>query len=417
MNEKAKDFAGSSGVDTSEVMVLPLHYLSSSGRKSQKSDNRTLTNGVYMMNANIQRSTSSVMAVAVTLLVFLSGCAEKKFEAIQTPVGPQVSGTPVTPGPTATPAAPTPTPTATPPGMTPTPTPPGSTPTPTATPIATPSPTPPNSTPTPTPTPFDPGCTTDNVEAIYRKTKIIFVVDASGSNVNTTANYGSTSKCGQPGQPCTLPTDPNKSFRNTAISNFLARFRHKENFSWAFNIFGNNESRALVNFAGDQTRPAISYDPSKLDAALTTFRTAVNDYGNTPYEKAIQLAGRAIENDSELNSGSGLTRPNYMVVMLTDGFPTDYFNVQMTPGSTSSDAEFYARFQTAKMNADLEALLNKAPGRVTLSTVYYGQDNDPYATWLLKEMAKSGNGQFASVSDTSNFKIDDVIPGSTNGCK
>lgn len=236
--------------------------------------------------------------------------------------------------------------------------------------------------------------------------------------MNTTANYGSTSKCGQPGEPCTLPTDPNKTFRKTAIANFLARFRHKTNFSWAFNVFAANQSLAFVNNGGNQALPLFSYEANKLDSALTTFSTAVVDAGNTPYEKAILLAGKAIQDDPERNVGNENERPNYFVVMLTDGFPTDYFDSTMAPGSTSSDAEFYARFKVDKMNRDLDALLNKSPGHVNLSTVYYGQDNDQYATWLLKAMAVKGNGQFASVSDTSsNFKIDDVIPGSTNGCK
>ncbi len=296
-----------------------------------------------MISKYVNQTKSSMMVLGLTLITALTGCAEKNFEAVPSTDGPKVVGTP--------------------------------------------RPTPP------------PGCTTDNVDKIYRPTKILFVVDTSGSNVNVTANYGSTPNCGNGGL-CTPPTDPNKDFRGGAISDFLARFRHKTNFSWGFNTFSANRSIAYIN-SGSEDSPIFSDNPNSMNTALNRFNNST-DSGNTPYRQAVNLAAKAIEDDPDKNDTE---KPNYFVILLTDGYPTDYVNQD---GSLQEDA----------VKADLNALLAKAPGQVNLSTIYYGQGNDPRAIALLKEMSEIGAGQFANVNDpNSDFKIDDVIPGSNNGCK
>jgi Mg-chelatase subunit ChlD len=119
------------------------------------------------------------------------------------------------------------------------------------------------------------------------------------------------------------------------------------------------------------------------------------DEGLTPYGAALRMAAAAINNDPDLNSPDS---PTYDVIMISDGFPTDY-----------SDRD--GHFNEARMQQDLSALLQAATGRVSLSTIFYGQIEIPAAIDLLRALAQKGGGHFASVRDAnSSFKIDDVIP-------
>ena len=244
-------------------------------------------------------------------------------------------------------------------------------------------------------------CTTTNVEAMYRQTKIIFLVDVSGSNSYPTANYGTTPNCGN-GGACTPPTDPNKTFRHGQISDFLNRFAHKSNFDWSFATFAQDTSTSYIN-NGDAQSPLFTNDTTRMQTALTSFM-AVSDYGDTPYGQALSMAQRAIANDPDKDVVSATGKPNYFVILLTDGFPTDLYN---TDGS----------FNNSLMVSEVNALLQASPGQVNLSTISYGTANDQVAINVLKQMAAQGGGQFANVNDTtSSFKIDDVIPGSSTGC-
>jgi hypothetical protein len=238
-----------------------------------------------------------------------------------------------------------------------------------------------------------PSCTSANVEAILRITKIIFLVDVSGSNVEATYNPGT---CGQ--SVClSPPTDPQKGFRGGALADFFARFRHKTNFKWGFVTFAQDFAHALINSGHDQAA-IFAADPNVMQYALNTF-SGVPDFGNTPYHAALSMASAAVANDSDRNSTE---RPNYFVILLTDGFPTDYYQQGM--------------FNVALMNSDVSALLGLAPGQVSLSTLYYGLNQDPTAISLLQNMAALGGGQFAAANSTSTFKIDDIIPGSQQNC-
>jgi hypothetical protein len=251
-----------------------------------------------------------------------------------------------------------------------------------------------NSTPaSPGIVPSQGSCTSDNVEAIRRQTKILFVVDTSGSNAASTINSGANGYGGY----SVPPTDPQKFFRRGALSDFLNRYSHKTNFNWGFITFAQDSARAVISSGAS---PTFAADPTAMGYALNVF-TGIEDYGDTPYQAAIQMASMAIQTDPDLNSTA---KPNYMVILLTDGFPTDYKDVS-------------GAFQAAAIDRDIESLINIAPGQVKLSTIYYGLENDPNAISLLQRLATKGSGQFASVNDpNSGFRIDDVIPGSHVGC-
>ncbi len=238
---------------------------------------------------------------------------------------------------------------------------------------------------TPTPTPTNPTCT---IETVYRKTKIMFVVDASGSNSEGVYNIINNQNVYFP------PSDPApKVFRYGAINDFFSNYLHKTNFTWSFITFQGSSAQTYINGFTDQ---------NGMRGAIDSFRGA-GDGGQTPYAAGIAAATRAIQADPERNSSD---QPNYFVIFLSDGFPTDY-----------TDAN--GNFKTAQMQSDVAGLRAVASGRVSLSTIYYAAGNQtiPTAVNALKAMASAGGGQFASVNTANNqFKIDDVIS-KTEVCK
>ena len=210
----------------------------------------------------------------------------------------------------------------------------------------------------------------------------MFLVDASGSNSDYTYN----SIGGQ--NVYTPPSDPAKRFRGGAINTFFSTYQHKTNFNWSFSTFMGSSAQAYI---GSTSNPLFSANANDMANAINNFGNAT-DNGQTPYQAAIQLATRAVGNDPDLNSAD---KPNYFIVLLSDGFPTDY--------------DPNGQFNSAQMRSDVAALLAKAPGRVMLSTIYYAASSTqiPDAVSILQQIASAGNGQFANVNTSSNtFKID-----------
>jgi hypothetical protein len=248
-------------------------------------------------------------------------------------------------------------------------------------------------------------CVEEQIAAMTRLTKIMFVVDTSGSNVYR--SKGGTMTCADTDTSCIPASDPNKLFRSGAIGNFLAKYRMKSNFQWGMATFAGTSGRAFINSNGDTQMPVFAL-PSALDQALQAFMSYKDD-GATPYGAALALAGRAVQWDKDLTAAS---KPNYVVILLTDGFPTDYYDAQNV-------------LQPSRAIADVNKLLGFAPaGRVTLSTLYYNPNPNPNAPEaqkaisLLNAMASNGGGQFRSVNPgDGTFQIDDLIPGSSTPCK
>jgi len=137
-----------------------------------------------------------------------------------------------------------------------------------------------------------------------------------------------------------------------------------------------------------------------METALNTFLYE-RDEGNTPYGAALELARLAIQNDPDQSSSDN---PQYFVIFISDGFPTDYF-------------DSWDRFDQTSLERHIDTLLNAAPQQVRLSTIFYGQTVIPQAVELLRYMANRGGGQFATVQNLpSHFQIEDVIPRQTLPC-
>jgi hypothetical protein len=184
-----------------------------------------------------------------------------------------------------------------------------------------------NSTPPPTPPPGQ----TCTIETVYRKTKIMFVVDASGSNNDPSG--GVYNDMGN-GQNQWFPnSDPAKRFRGGAINNFFSTYQHKTNFSWSFSTFQGDSAHAYI---GTDSNPRFS-NPSDMSNAISAFYGA-SDSGKTPFAAGLAMAAQAIRNDPDKDTAD---QPNYFVIFLSDGFPTDYTE--------------NGQFNSARMQADVAA--------------------------------------------------------------
>lgn len=210
-------------------------------------------------------------------------------------------------------------------------------------------------------------CTEDPKE-IGQYSKILFVVDKSGSN----------------GQ-----TDPDRTNgrRATAIRDFLNKNRTNEYIYWGFIEFHNDRAQSYIPEQGGPNK-IFTNDPSLMDQALDQF-SSQGDNGATPYRAALQLTTSAIREDLKEDTGA-----NYNIIFISDGEPTDYNN----------DAQLYS---------EVEALVNLSTGNIHLSTVYYGPKNNS-ASSRMARMAEIGFGKFQDTNVDPHIDIDNLLSGGTS---
>jgi hypothetical protein len=249
---------------------------------------------------------------------------------------------------------------------------------------------------TPITPPAPPTC---QLQSVTVPVKILFVVDTSGSNNSPTTDNGTLS-CGL-FQTCAPATDPYKSLRSGSITNFFAQYSSKPNFSWGFEVFSNDGGQAYITSGATQS-PSFS-NANAMQSAINQFN-AETDGGGTPYIAALSMAQSTLATDADINS-TAVNAPLYYVIFLSDGYPTDSLNSDGTVNQ-------------APVNKSISQLINLAPGRVFVSTVYYGTINDPVASGLLQSMAQVGKGQFLNVdtTTTSTININDLITVPSGQC-
>ena len=220
-------------------------------------------------------------------------------------------------------------------------------------------------------------------------TKIMFLVDKSGSNF--TGNNGAGSG-----------TDPNKTFRSETILEFVDKYATNTSVEWGFVAFGldnTQEGRAIayINEQGDEQQPVFSPDSQRMYDAIERMR-ADQDTGSTPYYLAIQMAIQAITEDRKKVD---LNRTKYLVVMITDGVPT---SPQYKNGNDTVQS---------KIEDHLQALVDM---KVPFSTIYYGPPNavadgiPPYTPQArLERMAEVGKGKFSDVNADGKVPLEKLL--------
>jgi hypothetical protein len=213
-------------------------------------------------------------------------------------------------------------------------------------------------------------CQTNLIDST-RPMKILFLVDASGSN-----NMNGTS----PG------TDPTKKWRLEAINSLVNRYGTKNNFFFGLVTFQDTSAKAqLRSPAGDGY---FSNVQSEVQTGITNFQNNA-DANNTPYKAALTMAKAMIQQDLKDNASQDAF---YSIVMVSDGMPSDY--------KTAND-----------VIPDVAAITDLAPGRITVNSVFYYNTDAQKATNtdILKNIATLGKGSFITANSNESINLNDTI--------
>lgn len=194
-------------------------------------------------------------------------------------------------------------------------------------------------------------------------TKILFVVDKSGSNVTGSGGVAAT--------------DPGAVFRTGVIRSFYDKHKANELVEWGLVVFQGSTSASYINDGGK----SFTRDEPTFTAAVDQIATAT-DAGGTPYVAALTQAQTILSADKTANPGANIS---YIVVFLSDGVPND------------TDANVFTAIDNLLVQ-----------GKVTLSTVYYGPAN-PGASARMQRMADAGGGKFLDTNVSGRIPIDDLI--------
>lgn len=208
---------------------------------------------------------------------------------------------------------------------------------------------------------------TCTVSTTSESLRIIFMVDNSGS---------------------TADTDPSEYYRITAVQNFLSAYGSNANFTYGFGYFAGDSAylydASTGTFSSNASSPFGS--ASFLSAALTAYENVPDD-GDTPYQAAFQTVQSAISKDS--------TTSNYVLIFMSDGGPTDL----NSPIDTS----------IVSIVDNLKTITENKGHLITVSSVYFGPDDDSDAKDHLEVMASEGGGQFFDTNTTTELEVDDII--------
>ncbi len=190
-----------------------------------------------------------------------------------------------------------------------------------------------------------------------RFTKFLFVMDKSGSNDTT---------------------DPGANKRAGNFEQFYNDNKDNDFFKWGMIDFHQGQSEAFI------INPYFTQDEPTVRNAVNLLRAI--DVGSTPYRSALSLTLEAIQSDMiEFPEEDSI----YQVFFISDGGPTD----------TKSVSELRNRVRD---------IINLQPGRVFLSTAYYGPNNSTNINYL-RQMADEGRGAFINFENSDELDFNDLI--------
>lgn len=194
-----------------------------------------------------------------------------------------------------------------------------------------------------------------------RLTKIMFVMDKSGSNQTT---------------------DPGAALRAGGVEKFYDKYMNDPFIKWGMIRFG-IETEFMI------TEPYFTQDETSVRNAISELRST--DTGGTPYSDALAKTELAIRDDMEKFPEEDAY---YMVFFISDGRPEPYITVDQ-----------------AKML--VKGLVEIKPGKIFLSSAYYGT-NGTAAQEYLREMAAAGGGKYADLNQTGELDFEALIVKPTN---
>lgn len=192
---------------------------------------------------------------------------------------------------------------------------------------------------------------TDLPAELGANTKILFVVDKSGSNSTT---------------------DPSNVLRADSMRNLINLYRNNPRIYWGLIRFHNGGAVPMIQSSDSPPRYFVN-DPDQALQSVSDFE-GIGDIGDTPYLSALAQAKLAIENDLAANTEE--LAANYNIIFISDGKPM--------PESTNPDAQIMSTVQS---------IVALSRGSIHLSTIYYGPE-DASANMRLQQMADLGTGIF-----------------------
>ena len=219
------------------------------------------------------------------------------------------------------------------------------------------------------------------------QTKVVFVVDTSSHNY-------------RPSQPYVkIGSDLNAQIRMHFIRQFVEERWKSGWFAWSMITFlGTDSSRrghatAPIN-SGRPDRPVFTKSYENISAAIDRLETADGGREKTNYKRALELTKRLIEMDS------GLWQDDV------------YYQVFFITGTRPWDSSYNRVDKVDNLYEDIREIVNIRPGRVFLSTAYYGlqhniqnqNPNIPNVLDVLKGMAEAGHGEFFYLGHSYNMQ-------------
>lgn len=214
-------------------------------------------------------------------------------------------------------------------------------------------------------------CTKDP-ENIQRYTKLLFVMDKSGSNAL--------------GNGDGIPTDPSNIKRADNFVNYYNRKKSDSNIQWGMISFRDPGAQPLI-YDTDPNQAIFTQDDSLINQGVARLRTP--DAGGTPYGAALALARSTIVYDINKHPDEDNV---YVVIFITDGISTS----PLVPGGESA------------ILGAVDSLMAVKPGSISLSTAFYGPSTSVGEN-LLRDMATHGNGKYINFNNTNDLDFDDLI--------
>jgi len=223
-----------------------------------------------------------------------------------------------------------------------------------------------------------------------RDVKILFLTDTSGSNVDHIRG-----SIHYPG------TDKNKHWRQETFKSFVNKYSLKDNFQFGFLHFQNFNAKALLVDSWD--RGVFSIQSLLVSKTIDETFLKLVDQGNTPYEKALNLASEMITLDQKQNPSKEVV---YVLVMISDGEPSDQKYLEEKNGILN-------------LRNDVKNLVNLLPGQIYLNTVFYFNLESSFkiSNIFLKAMAEEGGGQYREANSAFDTNIVDTVQIPETICK
>jgi len=190
----------------------------------------------------------------------------------------------------------------------------------------------------------------------------------------------------------TNTTDPNHYYRVKTIQDFLANYGSHTNLTYSFGYFSGTTSPEydMVQNKFKSSTLNIFGNATGLSSALTKYESTSSS-GNTPYSAAFAALNSEVTADEQAG-----TKQDYVIVFMSDGQPTD-INGNVASGIISMVDQLRLSVQ------------NNGSSLMTVSSVYFGPENDNISIGNLQTMANEGQGQFVDTNINGTLSIHDLI--------